>query len=146
MLDALAVDGPGGRTKGVGMPGMTGETRGLVYRVGATNLLDAIDLRVSSRSLTVVLGPNGAGKSLLLRLMHGLLRPTAGEVLWGGRPLDEALRESQAMVFQRPVLLRRSVAANPSTPRWREVLRERAGPRRYRNVLTGDDFSIYELQ
>jgi tungstate transport system ATP-binding protein len=112
MLDALAVDGPGGRTKGVGMPGMTGETRGLVYRAGARNLIDGIDLRVSSRSLTVVLGPNGAGKSLLLRLMHGLLRPTAGEVLWGGRPLDEALRQSQAMVFQRPVLLRRSVAAN----------------------------------
>jgi tungstate transport system ATP-binding protein len=33
-------------------------------------------------------------------------------VLWGGRPLDDALRRRQAMVFQRPVLLRRSVAAN----------------------------------
>ena len=43
MLDALAVDGPGGRTKGVGMPGMTGETRGLVYRAGARNLIDGID-------------------------------------------------------------------------------------------------------
>ena len=94
------------------MPGLAGHTRGLVYRVGNANLVDKIDLDLPSRSLTVVLGPNGAGKSLLLRLMHGLLRPTAGQVLWGGRPLDEELRKRQAMVFQRPVLLRRSVAAN----------------------------------
>jgi tungstate transport system ATP-binding protein len=58
------------------------------------------------------MGPNGAGKSLLLRLLHGLIEPTAGEVYWGGRPLNEQLRRRQAMVFQRPVLLRRSVSSN----------------------------------
>ena len=58
------------------------------------------------------MGPNGAGKSVLLRLMHGLIAPTAGEVLWGGRRLDRELARRQAMVFQRPVLLRRSAAAN----------------------------------
>lgn len=92
--------------------GLSGQTRGLTYRVGTTTLVDAIDLDLPSSSLTVVMGPNGAGKSLLLRLMHGLLQPTAGEVLWGGKPLDDDLRKRQAMVFQRPVLLRRSVAAN----------------------------------
>jgi tungstate transport system ATP-binding protein len=65
-----------------------------------------------ARTLTVVMGPNGAGKSLLLRLLHGLLMPKSGAVWWGGRPLDDELRRRQAMVFQRPVLLRRSVAAN----------------------------------
>jgi len=54
---------------------------------------------------TAILGPNGAGKSTLLRLMHGLLRPSAGRIVWP-RPL------SQAMVFQRPALLRTSVLAN----------------------------------
>jgi tungstate transport system ATP-binding protein len=44
--------------------------------------------------------------------MHGLLKPTTGEVLWRGRPLDRAARDRQAMVFQRPVLLRRSVTDN----------------------------------
>lgn len=92
--------------------GMAGETRGLVYRVGNVNLIDGIDLRMPARTLTVVMGPNGAGKSVLLRLMHGLLTPKSGEVWWGGRPLDDELRRRQAMVFQRPVLLRRSVAAN----------------------------------
>ncbi len=49
----------------------------------------------------------------MLRLLHGLLDPTAGEVLWRGQPLDRAARQEQAMVFQRPpVMLRRSVAAN----------------------------------
>jgi tungstate transport system ATP-binding protein len=58
------------------------------------------------------MGPNGAGKSLLLRLLHGLLRPSAGQVRWNGRPPDRAVRRRQAMVFQKPVLLRRSAAAN----------------------------------
>jgi tungstate transport system ATP-binding protein len=58
-----------------------------------------------------VLGPNGAGKSLLLRLCHGLIRPTAGRIRWACA--DPArLRRQQAFVFQRPVLLRRSASAN----------------------------------
>jgi tungstate transport system ATP-binding protein len=86
------------------------------------NRVDGIDLRIPARSLTVVMGPNGSGKSLLLRLMHGLIDPTAGQVLWDGRPMDETIRRGQAMVFQRPVLLRRSVAANI-----RFVLKHRGG-------------------
>jgi tungstate transport system ATP-binding protein len=58
------------------------------------------------------LGHNGAGKTLLLRCLHGLLAPTSGSILWHGGALDRAARARQAMVFQRPVLLRRSVAAN----------------------------------
>ena len=89
-----------------------GEARGLVYRAGNATLIDGIDLTLERNGLTVVMGPNGAGKSLLLRLLHGMLTPAAGEVLWDGRPLDDEQRRHQAMVFQRPVLLRRSVAAN----------------------------------
>ncbi|PJX15353.1 ABC transporter ATP-binding protein [Halomonas sp. 141] len=55
---------------------------------------------------TLVMGPNGAGKSLLMRLAHGLLRPSSGQVTWEGKP------PVQAMVFQRPVLLRRSALDN----------------------------------
>jgi tungstate transport system ATP-binding protein len=56
---------------------------------------------------TLVMGPNGAGKSLLLRLAHGLLPPNEGQISWSGEE-----RPRQAMVFQSPVLLRRSALAN----------------------------------
>ncbi len=85
---------------------------GLVFEAGGRRLIDGLDLQLQAGPLTVVLGPNGAGKSLLLRLLHGLIAPAAGRISWAGRAPDRALRLRQALVFQRPVLLRRSVAAN----------------------------------
>ncbi len=79
------------------------------YGARGTALLTDVDLTVNAGRRLVILGPNGAGKSLLLRLCHGLIRPDAGRVLWA-RP--EMAPARQAMVFQRPVLLRRSVRAN----------------------------------
>lgn len=88
------------------------QTRALCLDIGGKTLIDGLDLRLEAADFTVVMGQNGAGKSLLLRLLHGLLVPSAGEILWGGQPMGDAVRARQAMVFQRPVLLRRSVAAN----------------------------------
>ncbi len=86
--------------------------RGLGYDAGGRTLLDGVDVAIGAGRRTVVMGANGAGKSLLLRLLHGLIAPTRGQVVWQGRPLDRAARRAQAMVFQRPVMLRRSVRAN----------------------------------
>ena len=58
---------------------------------------------------TMILGPNGAGKSLLLRVLHGLTLPQGGRITFPG---NLGLQKHQAMVFQRPVLLRRSVMEN----------------------------------
>ena len=88
------------------------EARNLVMDARDRRLIDRVTLRLEAGTRTVVIGPNGAGKSLLLRLLHGLIEPTSGSVLWQGRPVDAQVRRRQAMVFQRPVLLRRSVAAN----------------------------------
>ncbi|HEX6010542.1 MAG TPA: ATP-binding cassette domain-containing protein [Geminicoccaceae bacterium] len=88
------------------------EANGLVFEAAGARLIDGVDLVLEPGLKTVVVGPNGAGKSLLLRLLHGLIEPTAGRVLWRGRPADREVRLRQAMVFQKPVLLRRSVAAN----------------------------------
>jgi len=83
----------------------------VTYDAGGKRLLDRVDLTLDRGPRTVVLGPNGAGKSVLLRLCHGLLRPTAGEVLFNGPETVDG-RRRHAMVFQRPVMLRRSALAN----------------------------------
>lgn len=111
-------------------------THGLTLERDGRRLIDGIDLTLSSSGLTVVMGPNGAGKSLLLRLLHGLITPSAGEISWAGVSMTSSIRARQGMVFQRPVLLRRSVAANldfalglrdRSTVEQRDALLERVG-------------------
>ncbi len=84
---------------------------GVCFDAGGKRLLDRISATLTAGPPTVILGPNGAGKSLLLRLCHGLLFPTAGVIRWEGEQ-SESARRAQAMVFQRPVMLRRSVFAN----------------------------------
>ncbi len=88
------------------------EVESLGFAAGGATLIDRVGLRIEHPGISVIMGPNGAGKSLLLRLLHGLLEPTSGRIRWGGRPLDAQIRRRQAMVFQKPVLMRRSVAAN----------------------------------
>ena len=69
------------------------------------DIIKPLSLELAAGPSTIILGANGAGKSVLMRLMHGLLAPSAGTVRWNspGR---------QAMVFQRPIMLRRSALAN----------------------------------
>ena len=73
-------------------------------------LVRGISLQVDAGAPTVLVGPNGAGKSTLIRLAMGLVAPTSGRITWGGRAETDGRR--RAMVFQRPVMLRRSVAGN----------------------------------
>jgi tungstate transport system ATP-binding protein len=84
----------------------------LNYKVGEKLLLDNINATVNSTGVSVVLGPNGAGKSLFVRLLHGLLQSEQKTINWNGQMLDLATRKRQALVFQKPVLLRRSVSAH----------------------------------
>lgn len=94
----------------------------LALEAAGKPLVNIEKLALDPHSVTVIMGPNGAGKSLLLRLIHGLIAPTRGWISWGEVACGEATRSTQAMVFQKPVLLRRSVAANMDF-----VLRRRAG-------------------
>lgn len=87
------------------------EVRHVSLDIGARRLLDDLNFTVAAGPFTIILGPNGAGKSLTLRLCHGLLRPTTGEVLWRGIAARE-VPQNQTMVFQRPMMLRRTVVAN----------------------------------
>ncbi len=88
------------------------EVEGLRIGHNGGTLLDVSYLALTGPGPTMILGPNGAGKSLLLRCLHGLIAPDAGSVRQDGVPMGAVERARQAMVFQKPVLLRRSVAAN----------------------------------
>jgi len=83
----------------------------LAFSAGGTAIINGISARIEAGPRTIILGPNGAGKSVLMRLCHGLLEPTAGRVVWRGARNGD-VRRHQAMVFQRPVMLRRSALAN----------------------------------
>lgn len=88
------------------------ELKGLSLVAGGRRVIDRVDLHIEHPGISVIMGPNGAGKSLLLRLMHGLMEPTEGDIFWGGMPMNGQIRLRQAMVFQKPVLFRRTAAAN----------------------------------
>jgi tungstate transport system ATP-binding protein len=80
------------------------------FKAGETTILDRLSLTLAPGAPTVVVGPNGSGKTTLLRLCMGLILPTEGCIHWGGR--QHATMARRAIVFQRPVMLRRSTAAN----------------------------------
>ncbi|UUX52016.1 ATP-binding cassette domain-containing protein [Nisaea acidiphila] len=84
----------------------------LRYAPDGVALLHDVSLQIAEGGVSMILGANGAGKSILMRILHGLITPHGGRVLWRGGEATDAVRRRQAMVFQKPVLLRRSVAAN----------------------------------
>ena len=88
------------------------ELRSVSFQKSGENLIDNMSLSINSKGITIILGPNGAGKSILMRLLHGLEKPSAGEVLFNGINLNNTIRLKQAMVFQNSVLLRRTVIEN----------------------------------
>jgi ABC-2 type transport system ATP-binding protein len=61
------------------------EVRGLVKRYGELTAVADVDLTVNVGDVYGYLGPNGAGKTTSLRMMLGLIRPTAGTVRLFGR-------------------------------------------------------------
>ncbi len=89
------------------------QLRGVSFDVGTRAIIRNVSTMLEAGPRSIILGPNGAGKSVLLRLCHGLLQPTAGYVIWNTPELHGEPRR-QAMVFQRPVMLRRSALGNVS--------------------------------
>jgi len=100
--------------------------------LGGATILEGLSFDLEAGRTSVILGPNGSGKTMLLRVGHGLVAPSTGSVRFcgPGAASADAVAAGQAMVLQRPVLLRRRVAANLDYPL--RLRRLPAGERRER--------------
>jgi len=78
------------------------ETRGLTRRFGKLTAVDALSLQVATGSLFGLIGPNGAGKTTTLRMLAGLLEPTAGEIVLNGQVANHDWRELQRQIGYMP--------------------------------------------
>ncbi len=85
--------------------------RAVDVRFGAVTALSDINLKVAAGQRLALIGANGSGKSTLLRVLNGLVKPSSGSVL-----RDSSMR--QAMMFQRPHMLRASALANVALAQW----------------------------
>ena len=88
------------------------EIKNLNYSIGSKEILYNLNIKIISDRITVIMGPNGAGKSIFLKILNGIIRPTSGKILWNEKVDESLVLNGQALVFQKPVLLRRSVKAN----------------------------------
>ncbi len=86
------------------------ELRDVSLAARGVTILDRVSIVVSPGAPTVVIGPNGAGKTSLLRAMMGLLHPSSGRITWAGK--EDSAPTRRAIVFQRPVMLRRTAIDN----------------------------------
>jgi ABC-2 type transport system ATP-binding protein len=73
------------------------ETRDLTRRFGELTAVDRLNLSVSEGEIFGLVGPDGAGKTTTLRMLCGLIEPTAGSAMVAGH---DAARESQAVKDQ----------------------------------------------
>ena len=108
------------------------EIRDVSYNPNNNIIISNLNLTIRSKGITVIMGPNGSGKSVLVRLLHGLLTPTKGSIKYGKNNLNKTIRQNQAMVFQNPVLLRRSVLANMT---FVDSIRESTGLKNCKEIL-----------
>jgi len=70
--------------------------RDLTYGVGGVRILEDVNLGVAEGEFIGVIGPNGAGKTTLFNLLSGLVLPTRGQVLLGGRDVSRLTVHARA--------------------------------------------------
>ena len=126
---AASVPGAQRGTEGAAVPGVVlAQLRGVSVRYGAVTALSEVDLLVQRGERVALIGANGCGKSTLLRVLHGLIAPSAGR-------LEREPAARQAMLFQRPHMLRLSALRHVVVGLWLAGLGWREARARARAAL-----------
>jgi iron complex transport system ATP-binding protein len=94
------------------------ELRGVSGGYGRGEVVGSIDLSIGRGERVAIVGPNGAGKSTVLRLMTGLLAPSAGVIRLDGRPIGDLARDQIA----RRIAVVPQVASLPFSARVEEIV------------------------
>ena len=81
------------------------------YRSNGKTLIKNVSFEILQSKRTVILGPNGSGKTLTMLLIHGLIKTNEGLISWNGKN-NQKIGQHLAMVFDKPVFLKRSVREN----------------------------------
>ncbi|MHB1197972.1 MAG: ABC transporter ATP-binding protein [Polaromonas sp.] len=78
------------------------QIKGVEKYFGATHIIRGVDIDIEDGQFTVLVGPSGCGKSTLLRMIAGLEEISSGEILIGGRVVNNMMPKERdiAMVFQ----------------------------------------------
>lgn len=106
------------------------EFRRVSFQIGATKILDDLNLQITQGETLVLLGESGCGKTTTLKLVNHLIEPTSGEVLIEGRTANSwnpiNLRRHTGYVLQEAGLfphftIAENVALVPSLENWDEA-------------------------
>jgi ABC-2 type transport system ATP-binding protein len=81
------------------------EVRRIEKRYRQVRAVDGVNLAIGRGSCFGLLGPNGAGKTTLIEIIEDIIAPTAGIVLYKGRPRSSQFRQEVGIMFQQTALL-----------------------------------------
>jgi|SRR5579871_1957798 len=116
------------------------EVRGLTKRFGGLTAVANVSFGIERGEIVAVFGPNGSGKTTLLSLIAGMMRPTAGTILWKGAAISEWQAHDVAAgglvkTFQNPQLFMELTAMEHLLIASHLALKRRLGVRRLLTLL-----------
>ncbi len=104
--------------------GLRLELRHVSKSFGGVSVLKDVSFRLHGGEVVGLLGDNGAGKSTLIKIITGVHQPDEGEILFGGRPIDNLSVQKARALGVETVYQERALAEQ--LPLWRNIFMGRA--------------------
>lgn len=95
---------------------LEGAGKTFIMRNQSIEALQPTDLQIEKEEFVALVGPSGCGKSTILNMVAGLIRPTIGQVLYGGAPVTEVNRRVGYITQKDTLMPWRTTAKNIQLP------------------------------